>query len=251
MGSLKAELTLSEDERAQLTPLARSRSLPAGLVQRANLVLACAEGAPNSAVTKRFGVTNATVGKWRQRFVTLRIAGLHDELRPASRARSTTTGPPGSSTATLHPKVKARHPAALHLHFVPTHSSRLNLVERFFAHLSDKAVWRGSFARCAIWSPRSTTSSPTTTGLASSLSGRRALTRSSPSSKDFAPVSTGQNTRAQRHSNGSHGRCPRTAAAPESLHPASWSGEFFVCSGALAGRGNRLFGGPGAATCCF
>src|ERR687892_370151 len=82
IGRPKAELILSEDERMQLTSLARSRSLPAGLVQRANLVLACAEGVPNSAVAERFGVTNATVGKWRQRFVTLRIAGLHDELRP-------------------------------------------------------------------------------------------------------------------------------------------------------------------------
>jgi hypothetical protein len=31
----------------------------------ANLVLACAEGAANYAIAKRFGVTNATVGKWR------------------------------------------------------------------------------------------------------------------------------------------------------------------------------------------
>ena len=59
MGRPKAELTLSEDERRQLTSLARSRSLPAGLVQRASLVLACAEGAPNSAVAKRFGVALA------------------------------------------------------------------------------------------------------------------------------------------------------------------------------------------------
>ena len=32
-----------------------------------------------------------------------------------------------------------------HLHFVPTYSSWLNLVERFFAHISDKAIRRGSF----------------------------------------------------------------------------------------------------------
>ena len=32
-----------------------------------------------------------------------------------------------------------------HLHFVPTYSSWLNLVERFFALITDKAIRRGSF----------------------------------------------------------------------------------------------------------
>ena len=82
MGRPKAELVLSEEEQAQLQSLARSRSLPAALVQRANIVLACAAGATNRAVAQRFGTTNATVGKWRRRFVVRRIAGLDDELRP-------------------------------------------------------------------------------------------------------------------------------------------------------------------------
>ncbi|MGH6920521.1 MAG: IS630 family transposase [Geminicoccaceae bacterium] len=82
MGRPKAELVLSEEERVQLQSLARSRSLPAGLVRRANIVLACAAGASNSAVAERLGTTNATVGTWRRRFVDHRIAGLHDELRP-------------------------------------------------------------------------------------------------------------------------------------------------------------------------
>ena len=46
-----------------------------------------------------------------------------------------------------HPKVKAWLAARprWHLHFVPTYSSWLNLVERFFAHISDQAIRRGSF----------------------------------------------------------------------------------------------------------
>jgi transposase len=46
-----------------------------------------------------------------------------------------------------HPKVKAwlkRHPR-FHLHFVPTSSSWLNLVERWFRDLTDKRVRRGVF----------------------------------------------------------------------------------------------------------
>jgi putative transposase len=82
MGRPKAELVLSDEEQAQLQSIARSRSLPAALVRRAHMVLACAAGATNTAVARRFATTNATVGKWRRRFVARRIEGLHDELRP-------------------------------------------------------------------------------------------------------------------------------------------------------------------------
>ncbi len=46
-----------------------------------------------------------------------------------------------------HPRVKAwlrRHPR-VHLHFIPTSSSWLNLVERWFRDLTDKRIRRGSF----------------------------------------------------------------------------------------------------------
>lgn len=82
MGRPKAELVLSEDERVQLQSMARSRSLPAALAQRAKIVLGCAAGEANSTVARRLGTTNATVGKWRRRFAEQRISGLHDEMRP-------------------------------------------------------------------------------------------------------------------------------------------------------------------------
>jgi len=47
-----------------------------------------------------------------------------------------------------HPRVKSwvrRHPR-FHLHFIPTSSSWLNLVERWFRELTDKRIRRGSFA---------------------------------------------------------------------------------------------------------
>ncbi len=82
MGRSKAELVLTPEEQSQLESFARSRSLSAALVMRAKLVLACATGAPNSEVARRLTVTNATVGKWRRRFVQRRISGLYDESRP-------------------------------------------------------------------------------------------------------------------------------------------------------------------------
>ena len=46
-----------------------------------------------------------------------------------------------------HPKVKAwlkRH-KRFHVHFIPTSSSWLNVIERFFRDLDDKRVHRGAF----------------------------------------------------------------------------------------------------------
>src|SRR3984893_14746944 len=82
MGRPKTELKLSADEQQQLQSIARSRSMPAALTLRAKLVLACTDGSANSVVAERHGVTAATVGKWRRRFIARRITGLHDELRP-------------------------------------------------------------------------------------------------------------------------------------------------------------------------
>ena len=82
MGRPKAELVLSEAEREQLTSIARSRSMPAALTQRAQIVLGCADGDANSIVARRFRVTQATVGRWRHRYVKHRLQGLYDEARP-------------------------------------------------------------------------------------------------------------------------------------------------------------------------
>jgi len=60
MGRPKADLVLSEDERAQLSPMARSRSIPAALSVRARVVLA-ADGAPNSEIAQRLQLSQATV----------------------------------------------------------------------------------------------------------------------------------------------------------------------------------------------
>ena len=47
-------------------------------------MLACAEGAANYQVAERLGVNQATVRKWRTRFVARRLEGLADEPRPGA-----------------------------------------------------------------------------------------------------------------------------------------------------------------------
>ena len=65
----RRNLPLSAAEQAQLSSIARSRSMPAALAQRARIVLACASGQANNAVARRFEISDATVGKWRRRFL--------------------------------------------------------------------------------------------------------------------------------------------------------------------------------------
>jgi putative transposase len=82
MGRPKTELVLSDAERSQLQSFARSRSLPAALSNRARIILSSADGEPNNLIAQRLKMANATVGKWRMRFIERRIAGLYDDVRP-------------------------------------------------------------------------------------------------------------------------------------------------------------------------
>jgi len=82
MGRPKPALVLNPQQREQLQGLASSRSLPAGLVTRARIVLMSAAGINNQEIARQLRTTTATVGKWRRRFLKQDVAGLHDELRP-------------------------------------------------------------------------------------------------------------------------------------------------------------------------
>ena len=82
MGRPKAPLVLTAEQQEQLEGIARSRTLPAGLVKRARIVLLSAAGKANQEIAQQLGLTDATVGKWRRRFLEQDVTGLHDELRP-------------------------------------------------------------------------------------------------------------------------------------------------------------------------
>jgi transposase len=81
MGRPKAELTLSDEERAALQGWVRGRSTPQAWALRCRIILACAEGASNKDVAAQLGSTPHAVGRWRARFVQYRIAGLGDMPR--------------------------------------------------------------------------------------------------------------------------------------------------------------------------
>ena len=75
-------LELADEEREQLQRWARRAKSAQSLALRSRIVLACADGADNKSVAAQLGCAQATVGKWRRRFVELRLEGLQDEPRP-------------------------------------------------------------------------------------------------------------------------------------------------------------------------
>lgn len=83
-GRPKKVLIVTDDERSALVRLTKRARVNRALAFRARLVLACAQGAADSAVARRYRTTNATVGKWRHRFLDRRLAGIYDEPRPGA-----------------------------------------------------------------------------------------------------------------------------------------------------------------------
>ena len=81
IGRRKAALVVTDDERTELMRLTRRAHVNRALAFRARLVLACAEQTLNNVVARRYRTTNATVGKWRKRFLEARLDGLYDEPR--------------------------------------------------------------------------------------------------------------------------------------------------------------------------
>ena len=71
------------EQQATLEQWARSRSLPARVVERARIVLLAAQGRQDKQIAATMKTTPKKVSRWRSRFLTLGMAGLEqDAPRP-------------------------------------------------------------------------------------------------------------------------------------------------------------------------
>jgi transposase len=88
-------LILNAPQQDELVATSQSRSLPAGYVLRAKLILMLAEGASFRAIKHKLGTTAPTIVRWKERFLSGGIDGLDPYhpgqppivLTPALRAR--------------------------------------------------------------------------------------------------------------------------------------------------------------------
>src|SRR5215470_13363861 len=79
---VREAIVLSTGERNRLTEWAAQANGRQAV--RAAVVLASADGLPDTHVATQAGVSRATVAKWRARFVMARLAGLRDMPRPGT-----------------------------------------------------------------------------------------------------------------------------------------------------------------------
>src|ERR1035438_7955471 len=78
-GPSAVEITLSEDERAELVRRAEAPDRRAA--ERARIILACADGMSNAGAARAAEVAVGTVAKWRRKFAAEGLAGLQDAGR--------------------------------------------------------------------------------------------------------------------------------------------------------------------------
>jgi transposase-like protein len=88
-------LRIDDEQRAELQRWAQSRTLPAGDVFRARLILALASGKSYSQIEAELGTSRPTIARWRRRFQEDGLAGLEPQHK-------------GSQPRTATPNLQAR-----------------------------------------------------------------------------------------------------------------------------------------------
>jgi transposase len=95
-------------------------------------VLACADGGNNGEIAGRLRVTRQTVGKWRRRFASDRLAGLLDEPRPGAPRKISDEAVERVVTTTLETTPRGA-----------THWSTRGMAEKLgYSHMTIARIWR-------------------------------------------------------------------------------------------------------------
>jgi transposase len=73
-------IELSEEEEAELVRLVHSKMSSVRLAERSRIVLLAAQGLQDTQIAQELGIGRITVGRWRQRYITSRLAGIERDL---------------------------------------------------------------------------------------------------------------------------------------------------------------------------
>jgi transposase len=73
-------IVLSEEDKAELTKLARSKKTSVRLAQRARIVLLAAQGMRNKDIATELDIGRVQVGRWRDRYAQSGIEGIERDL---------------------------------------------------------------------------------------------------------------------------------------------------------------------------
>ncbi|MBL0208663.1 MAG: IS630 family transposase [Propionivibrio sp.] len=74
------EIILTDDERAELAKLVRSKLSSVRLAQRARIVLLAADGIQNKVIAQQLDVGRVQVSRWRERYAQSRLSGIERDL---------------------------------------------------------------------------------------------------------------------------------------------------------------------------
>ena len=83
-------ILLNPEQRTALERLARARSEPARVVERAQIVLLAAAGLENKQIARRMGIMPETAARWRGRFLEGGIATLYKDAPRPGKPRTIT-----------------------------------------------------------------------------------------------------------------------------------------------------------------
>ena len=87
MARTATPISLTDEDRESLEQWTRSATTEQRFALRARIIMAAAEGQQTRTIARQLAVRNATVSKWRTRFVKHGLPGLQDELRPGAPKR--------------------------------------------------------------------------------------------------------------------------------------------------------------------
>ena len=87
---IAAAVTLSPEQTEALERMARARSLPARVVERARVVLMAADGLENKEIAGRMNMTPEKAARWRNRFLAGGVAALQKDAPRPGKPRTIT-----------------------------------------------------------------------------------------------------------------------------------------------------------------